>query len=198
MRKLKSAAYGHGLGQLLKKRLASCAACLTRQTLPVKIPVTPIVSSSPFELFIADTTELPRDPVTGHNRVLNVLDSYTKYAWSFPMSSKHAATVARCFEQLFRTERAPTRVLTDNGTEFVAKEVESVFRQHNVKHVTGAVYHPQTQGQVERFNRTLKRKLATYRSKSASKKEWSQFLEDVVFDYNNTTHSSTGAPRLPR
>lgn len=47
-------------------------------------------------------------------------------------------------------------ILTDNGIQFVSREMEQFLVQHGIKHKRCALYHPETNGMVERFNRVLK------------------------------------------
>jgi transposase InsO family protein len=52
-------------------------------------------------------------------------------------------------------ETRPT-LLTDNGAGFSGEIMAKYLKARGVRHIFGAPYHPQTQGKVERFNRTLK------------------------------------------
>ncbi|MEM3062435.1 MAG: integrase core domain-containing protein, partial [Nitrososphaerota archaeon] len=65
----------------------------------------------------------------------------------------------------------------------------------NTKQIFGAPYNPQSQGQIERFNRTLKnlifRHFTLYNTKI-----WKDSLQQFVESYNNTVHSSTQAKPL--
>ena len=51
-------------------------------------------------------------------------------------------------------------------------------------------YHPQTNGQVERFNKTLVRQLRHYVSEHVS--SWARYVSLLVTAYNSQVHSSTG------
>ena len=46
-------------------------------------------------------------------------------------------------------------VHSDNGSEFCAAVVKAFFEHQGITHVTSSAYHPQTQGQVERVNKTI-------------------------------------------
>ena len=47
----------------------------------------------------------------------------------------------------------------DNGDEFVNSEIDELLRLHGMREIHGRPYHLQSQGQIERFNRTLKSQL---------------------------------------
>lgn len=53
----------------------------------------------------------------------------------------------------------PTEILTDQGMPFVSQVIADLCRLLKVKHLRTSVYHPQTDGLVERFNKTLKQML---------------------------------------
>ena len=51
------------------------------------------------------------------------------------------------------------RLLSDNGSSYVAEELALFLRSQKMSHVRGAPYHPQTQGKIERWHQTLKNRL---------------------------------------
>jgi hypothetical protein len=63
--------------------------------------------------------------------------------------------------------------------------------KHIVKQVFGATYRPQFQGYIERFNQTLKRMLYSHMTKFKMM-IWKDILQDLVKNYNDRLHSSTG------
>ena len=65
------------------------------------------------------------------------------------------------FERAFYSYGLPDSVLSDNGSEFAGFQggytgFERWLMEHNVLPIHGRVYHPQTQGKIERFHRTMK------------------------------------------
>src|SRR5271167_1863957 len=48
------------------------------------------------------------------------------------------------------------RLLSDNGSSYVASDLAAWLEDKNMEHVRGAPYHPQTQGKIERWHQTLK------------------------------------------
>ena len=51
------------------------------------------------------------------------------------------------------------RLLSDNGSSYVASDLADWLDKQNIEHVRGAPYHPQTQGKIERWNQTLKNRI---------------------------------------
>jgi hypothetical protein len=65
--------------------------------------------------------------------------------------------------------------------------VELLTKKFEIKHKLSTSYHPQTNGLVERFNKTLCESLA----KLQEDKQWDDKIPSVLFAYRNKTHSST-------
>ena len=51
------------------------------------------------------------------------------------------------------------RLLSDNGSSYVATDLAEWLDQQNMEHVRSAPYHPQTQGKIERWHQTLKNRI---------------------------------------
>ena len=55
------------------------------------------------------------------------------------------------------TERP--RLLSDNGSSYIASDLAKWLGDRKIKHVRGAPYHPMTQGKIERWHQTLKNRI---------------------------------------
>jgi transposase InsO family protein len=84
----------------------------------------------------------------------------------------------------------PRVFLTDNGSEFKNEDFEKFCSSFNIKHHFCIPHHPQSDGVVERFNRTLIALLKAYVSESGA--DWPLFLQKVVAAYNSTEHPLKG------
>ncbi|MBC8321929.1 MAG: IS3 family transposase [Bacteroidetes bacterium] len=117
-----------------------------------------------------------------------VLDDYSRYIvhWELckQMQSTDAERVVRA--ALLKTgldkENRP-RLLSDNGSCFISDQFREFTEKELNDHVRGAPYHPQTQGKIERYHRTMKNvvKLDNYYFPG----ELEQQLEQFVDYYNN-------------
>ena len=54
---------------------------------------------------------------------------------------------------------AKPRLLSDNGSSYIAGDLADYIEEKGMKHVRGAPYHPQTQGKIERWHQTLKNRI---------------------------------------
>ena len=92
-----------------------------------------------------------------------ITDRYSKLTKSVPMKTFSAEFVARAFtDEWALVYGPPADLLSDNGGCFNSKFFTSVCGILNVVNKFTTTYHPQTNGQVERYNRTLKAALKSY------------------------------------
>lgn len=94
-----------------------------------------------------------------------ILDDYSRYVISWKLcSTMKAKDVTDTLEQALeasgcdRKTNMP-RLLSDNGSSYVAEELADFLEVKNMAHVRGAPYHPQTQGKIERWHQTLKNRI---------------------------------------
>lgn len=100
---------------------------------------------------------------------------------------KKAQDVLVALKSRIATEGSPVVIQTDNGLEFNNETLKSFLNEKKIKFKRGRPRHPQNQGQVERANQTLTRKLAKCLS-TAETKRWMDVLDDIVLKYNTTWH----------
>uniref|UniRef100_A0A8C1IKZ9 Integrase catalytic domain-containing protein n=1 Tax=Cyprinus carpio TaxID=7962 RepID=A0A8C1IKZ9_CYPCA len=175
----------------IKEWCEQCKACQTRRS-PVPAHRAPMGGSQsvrPFERVAMDILELPATS-KGNRYVLVVEDYFTKFVNLYPLPNQSAQTVAHClFEDYVLLHGVPETLHSDQGRQFEAEVVQTLCCFLNIKKTRTTPYHPQSDGMVERFNRTLIDQLAktllTYGG------EWDEYVKHVAFAYNTTTHSST-------
>jgi len=78
----------------------------------------------------------------------------------------------------------------DRAAEFISDVLQETAGLMGLEQLPTSGGHPQTDGLVERFNRTLKQMLAKLVSKGG--RDWDELLGPVLFAYHTTPHSSTG------
>jgi putative transposase len=121
---------------------------------------------APNQLWQTDFTYLK---ITGWGwyYLSTVLDDFSRFivAWKLCATMKaqdvtatlDLALTASGLDQMTVVHRP--RLLSDNGSSYVASDLADWLDKHNIEHVRGAPYHPQTQGKIERWHQTLKNRI---------------------------------------
>lgn len=176
----------------IHKFCAECLPCQTRgsPTPHERAPLQSIQAERPFQKIAADITELPVT-TQGNRYVLVIMDYFTRYVNLFPLKDQRATTVAKCiFEDYIRQHGLPESIHTDQGRQFESDLIKHLCTLLGITKTRTSPYHAQSDGMVERLNRTLKDQLAKYISHTGG--EWDQYLPQAELAYNSSVHSSTG------
>lgn len=118
-----------------------------------------------------------------------VIDDYSRYIvhWELCENMKSEdvkRTVDRAVEKAGLKKGQMPKLLSDNGSCYVAKDLKEYLKEnHDIRQIHGKPAHPQTQGKIERYHRTMKNvvKLHHY----YSPEELKLALETFVENYNN-------------
>src|SRR5438067_2049989 len=92
------------------------------------------------------------------------------------------------YQEVICRHGCPRVILSDRGTHFRNELVDGLCEKFKIKHKLSSPYHPQTNGLVERFNRTLCEGLAKVTEKE---NEWDKYIESVLFAYRTNKHNTT-------
>ena len=189
-RMLRSRGYFPGIASACQKYVQSCGKCSAANASrgPRVEPTRPDIPGRPWGEVVIDVLELGSDASTKYHCVLVCVDVFTKWVEVAPLIRHDGASVAAEFAKLCQRWGAPDVIRCVNGTEFRNAIVKSLFTLMGVDVRCGAVRHPQSQGSVERMNRTL----LTMIRKLLQSSDWLEDLEMLLFQYRNRPHSATG------
>lgn len=183
---------------IIRDVVANCTTCAQSQPLKTKETQVHILASRPMERLMIDLIDMQRykDTNKGYAWILTIIDVYSKWAWAFPIFKKSGVEVSETLEALFYRHTGPPVILqTDNGKEFINKEMHSLCERFKIAYKHSRPRHPQSNGQVERFNQTLTRYLQKYifeeEIQEKATKNWIKHLDIVLYHYNLAKHSST-------
>lgn len=99
--------------------------------------------------------------------------------------------VASAFlDHLVASYGIPDSTLTDNGPQFASVLFQGELSLLGIVANFATFYHPQTNGQVERFNHTIIRQLRHYVSDHV--KTWDQYVSMLTTAYHSQVHATTG------
>lgn len=121
---------------------------------------------------------------------VGLLDDHSRYLlglWVLPHQTDDR--ILACWIEAARSYGLPRRTLTDHGPQFRTEdETTSAFRTYlwacGVRHIQGRGAHPQTQGKIERFWRTLNTEVIT-RHSYGDLASWQRCLDDWRSRYNH-------------
>ena len=126
----------------------------------------------------------------------NWVDHLSKFACSRIIKSKTKEEVLSSIKEIFSIMGTPKILQSDNGGEFKNSLLEQYWSKVNVRQIFGSPYHPQSQGSVEAFNRTIHDFLISAKDALGKKFNLKDAVNEFLAYYNEREHSTTGyAPR---
>ena len=171
-----------------------CPVCIKFEAPRVTAPLETITAVCPLDLVHIDFTSMESNPdlkaAPQTKDVLVITDHFTRYSLAFVTKDQKATTVAKIlYEKFIAIFGAPARLLSDQGANFSSAVVSELCKTFHIDKLRTSAYHPQCNGQVERFHGTLSRMLG---KRFAESDEWISHLPEICQAYNSTRSAITG------
>ena len=120
----------------------------------------------------------------GYKYVLQIQYILSRYVKFIPTKDETAITAAKALIQHWiGVFDIPKSLQSDNGPHFASTVLKTVCEQLGIKQIFSSLWHPQSQGQVERQNDTLNNCLAIVVSEHPD--SWSDLLSMVAYAFNS-------------
>ena len=180
----------NGMGTDIKDFVKSCPVCQFTGSRTFKEPLHPIKVGQPFDHIVIDLIG-PNKITQNNNRyIITAIDYLTKWPEAKAVPTKEATEVAKfIFEEIICRHGCPKIIQSDQGTEFTNNIIKELTQRFNIQHRFSTSYHPQTNGIVERFNRTLTSALKKYCIEF--QEEWDTNIPAALFAYRTLQNSTT-------
>ncbi|CAG2219638.1 unnamed protein product [Mytilus edulis] len=132
-------------------------------------------------------------PITtsGNKFILVLTDYFSRWAEAYPIPNQEAETISKIFVNEFICRfGVPRQVHTDQGRQFESKLFTGICKRFNIDKTRTSPLHPQSDGMVERLNRTIEDILSKFIGKD--QKDWDTHLSVAMMAYRTSVHESTG------
>lgn len=145
---------------------------------------------APWERIAIDVAGPFPTTESGNKYTLVVQDYFSKWVEVYTMPNQEAGTVAKCVvDNWVCRYGVPTEIHSDQGRNFESFIFTEMCTILNITKTRTTPLHPQSDGMVERFNRTLEEYL---KKVVKDQKNWDKYIPIFLLAYRTATHKSTG------
>ncbi|CAM5079131.1 unnamed protein product [Eretmochelys imbricata] len=174
----------------VKRVLGSCPTCLAfsaKTRLDANSKGGRPWANFPFQRLQMDYAEMPK--CSGFHHLLVIVDQLSGWPEAIPTRKADARSVVKfLMKDIVPRFGVPEVIDSDRGSHFTAKILEELYRCLGIIRQLHTPYHPQSAGQVERMNRTIKTMVAKFCKETGLK--WPEALPIVLWHIRRT-------PRMP-
>nr|CDJ82068.1 Integrase domain containing protein [Haemonchus contortus] len=126
-------------------------------------------------------------------KFLIVVGAYSKWPEVIEMSSTTSKATIRQLDRLFAQFGYPETLVSDNDSQSTSIEFTDFCKANGIVHIRSPPYHPQSNGQAERFVDTFKRALEKLKNSETTTEAVQKFL----LSYRSTPCTSSPEGRSP-
>lgn len=172
------------MANLVKDVLSICEPCQIhkRPNQQQNLPLTQVPRGKPFVKWGFDFVGPLTKTANKNQFLVTAIDYGTGWAYANPIPSTSASAIILLLKEIIRNHGVPHEMVSDNGSEFLSRELKVYLEQNSIKHSRTTPYHPQTNGLVERFHGTLMNSLRKACS-PYDQNLWDEFLNNALFGY---------------
>jgi RNase H-like domain found in reverse transcriptase/Reverse transcriptase (RNA-dependent DNA polymerase)/Integrase zinc binding domain/Integrase core domain/gag-polyprotein putative aspartyl protease len=146
---------------------------------------------APFERIAIDVAGPFPTSDQGNKYILVATDYFSKWPEAFAIPNQEAVTVAEVLvNNIFCRYGVPLELHSDQGRNFESNVFQNVCRLLGIRKTRTTPLHPQSDGMVERFNRTLENHLRIVVNEHQT--DWDRHLPLFLLAYRSAVHETTG------
>lgn len=167
-----------------------CSTCAIANQNRRKAPMRQYNVGSPFERMAIDIAGPFPVTAAGNRYILVTMDYFSKWVEAYAVPNQEASTIAEMLvKECFSRFGVPLEIHSDQGRNFESNVFKEVCQLMGVHKTRTTPLHPQSDGMVERMNRTM----GKYLSKVVSEhqKDWDEYLHFFLMAYRSSVHETT-------
>ena len=197
-----------GMDKDITKWVRKCEQCQLRKApqRTRRAPMQQYLVMAPMERIAIDILGQLPESHSGNRYILVAADCYSKRVDAWPMPNMETIAIPNILiDQMFSLWGVPLHIHTDRGTRFESQLFQNLCSALGISKTRTTAFRPQSNGMVERFNRTLEDMISKYISDNQH--DCNESLPLLLLTYHSSTHESTGfslsmlflghEPRLP-
>ena len=184
--KLRSKVWWPGMEKDAEKFCKACYGCqLVSRPDHVEPIRTTVLPTGPWRDLAVDLL----GPLPTGESILVVIDYYSRYYEIEVMKSTTTSKVIERLDEIFSRHGLPERLTSDNGPQFISSEFKEYMDYQRIQHRKVTAKWPQANGEVERQNRSLLKRIQIAQ---AERKDWKKELNVYLASYRSLPHPATG------
>ncbi|MCG8624913.1 MAG: DDE-type integrase/transposase/recombinase, partial [Proteobacteria bacterium] len=145
---------------------------------------------APMERIAMDVLGPLPESTTGNKYIVIIADYFTKWPEAFAIPNQEATTIANLLvREVVCRYGVPLELHSDQGRNFESTVFAEMCSLLGIGKTRTTPYHPQSDGMVERLNRTLETQLSMF--VEDHQKDWDVYLPMLMMAYRTAIHDST-------
>ena len=184
--------YWEGMKEDVRAMCQSCQPCQLRKSAPNTKRSEPLIPleapKTPFSRVHIDVIGPLKETLEGSRYIVSMIDALTKWLVIKPIKNATTEEIGKVLiKDLICTFSAPHKIVTDQGRQFISKDFAQLAKIYGFKHHLTTPYRHQSNGQIERYHRTVEEMLST----RAESLDWDEALENISFALNTSINNVT-------
>ena len=120
--------------------------------------------------------------IGGNRYIITTVEYVTKWAEAEPVDTCSSEVAAKfIYENIITRVGCPITLSSDQGSHFINKTIKALTDQFQIDHRRSKTYHPQSNGEIEAFNKTLTKGLT--KICNIDKDGWDEKIPAVLWAY---------------
>ena len=193
LQRLRKCGYWVRMREDVKEWCRVCEECVAKKG-PLRAPQAPLqilTVGAPMERVAVDVAGPFPVSSSGNRYIVVAIDYFSKWPEAFAVPNQEAATVARVLvDGFFCRFGMPEELHSDQGRNFESALFRECCQLLGIRKTRTTPLHPESDGMVERFNRTLVQEMAKRCRHGQS--DWDLFIPTILMAYRSAEHESTG------
>jgi len=191
---IKRELYWYGMDREIKEYVTTCNSCQrnkSSQQLPIGLLKPLEIPKQAWSTITIDfITQLPRTR-SGYDSIAVVVDKLSKMAHLIPTHTNVSAPqfAMQFVKEIVRLHGVPKHIISDRDSKFTSHFWKHLMKCLGVDLRLSTSFHPQSNGQTERSNRTLETVLRNFVNQRNN--NWDEFLTTTEIAINNSKQAST-------